>query len=40
LPIQCIGTETSSLFDICYAANSGSQTQLGASPQTGCWGPE
>jgi hypothetical protein len=40
LPIQCIGTETSSLFDICYAANSGSQTQLGSSPQTGCWGPQ
>ena len=40
LAIQCIGTEESSLFNICYAANSGSQTQLGSSPQTGCWGAE
>jgi hypothetical protein len=40
LAIQCIGSETSSLFNICYAANSGSQTQLGASPQTGCWGAD
>jgi hypothetical protein len=38
LPIQCIGTEDSSLFNICYAANSGTTTPLGSSPQTGCWG--
>jgi hypothetical protein len=40
LVIQCIGSEDSSLFNICYAASSGSQSQLGSSPQTGCWGPE
>jgi hypothetical protein len=40
LTVQCIGEPTSSLFDICYAASSGSETQLGASPQTGCWGAE
>lgn len=40
LPIQCIGDAQSSLFDICYAANSGTTTQLGSSPQTGCWGPQ
>jgi hypothetical protein len=32
LAIQCIGER-----NICYAANSGTQTQLGSSPQTGCW---
>ena len=37
LPIQCIGAMDSSLFNICYAANSGTQTLLGSSPQTGCW---
>ena len=40
LVIQCIGSEQSSLFNTCYAASSGSQTQLGASPQTGCWGAD
>ena len=40
LAIQCIGDDKSALFDICYAANSGSLTQLGSSPQTGCWSPE
>jgi hypothetical protein len=35
LVIQCIGEQ-----HICYAANGGSQTQLGSSPQTGCWGAE
>jgi hypothetical protein len=39
LGVLCIGEETSSLFNTCYAANSGSGA-LGASPQTGCWGPE
>ena len=39
LAIQCISSMDSSLFDICYAANSGSGTLLGSSPQTGCWGP-
>src|SRR6185503_2407597 len=37
LPIQCVGTEDSSLFNICYAANSGTQSLLGSSSQTGCW---
>jgi hypothetical protein len=37
LPIQCVGEETSSLFNICYAANSATSTPLGSSPQTGCW---
>lgn len=37
LPLQCVGEPTSGLFEICYAANSGSGTLLGASPQTGCW---
>jgi hypothetical protein len=40
LPLQCIGDKKSQLFDVCYAANSGTLTQLGSSPQTGCWGPE
>jgi hypothetical protein len=40
LTVQCIGDASSSLFDICYAANGGSQTLLGGSPQTGCWGAE
>jgi hypothetical protein len=35
LVIQCIGEQ-----HVCYAANGGSQTQLGSSPQTGCWGAE
>ncbi len=39
LSVLCIGDETSSLQDTCYAANTGSGT-LNASPQTGCWGPE
>lgn len=39
LPLQCIGTSDSSLANICYAANSGTQTLLGSSPQTGCWAP-
>jgi hypothetical protein len=39
LTVQCIGEPSSSLFDICYAANSGTDTLLGTSPQTGCWGP-
>jgi hypothetical protein len=39
LGIQCIGAADSSLFDTCYAANSGTSTLLGSSPQTGCWGP-
>jgi hypothetical protein len=37
LAIQCIGSPTSPLNDICYAANSGTDTLLGTSPQTGCW---
>jgi hypothetical protein len=40
LPLQCIGDKSSQLFDVCYAANSGTLTQLGSSPQTGCWGAE
>ena len=39
LPILCIGEETSSLFNTCYAANSGAGA-INASPQTGCWGPQ
>jgi hypothetical protein len=39
LSVLCIGDEASSLFNTCYAANSGSGG-LNASPQTGCWGPE
>jgi hypothetical protein len=38
LVIQCIGTPKSTLFNTCYAASSGSDTLLGSSPQTGCWG--
>jgi hypothetical protein len=37
LPIQCVGTRESSLFNICYAANSGTDSLLDSSPQTGCW---
>lgn len=40
LPVMCIGDERSSLANTCYAANSSSETGLGASPQTGCWGPQ
>ncbi len=40
LPLQCINTEDSVLFNRCYAANSATTTQLGTSPQTGCWGTE
>lgn len=40
LSIQCVGDKSSSLFDICYAANSATSTQLGTSPQTGCWGAQ
>jgi hypothetical protein len=39
LPLQCIGASDSPLANICYAANSGSDTLLGSSPQTGCWDP-
>lgn len=39
LPILCIGEKTSSLYNTCYAANSGTGL-LNSSPQTGCWGPE
>ncbi len=35
LAIQCIDEQK-----VCYGANSGTQTQLGSSPQTGCWGAE
>ncbi|HYQ17651.1 MAG TPA: hypothetical protein VEQ58_17885 [Polyangiaceae bacterium] len=38
LPLQCIGAIDSSLDNTCYAANSASESQLGTSPQTGCWG--
>jgi hypothetical protein len=31
----CIGSEK-----VCYAANSATDTPLGTSPQTGCWGAE
>jgi hypothetical protein len=37
LTVQCIGEPSSSLFGICYAANSGTDTLLGTSSQTGCW---
>lgn len=40
LKVMCIGDERSSLFNTCYAANSSSESELGASPQTGCWGPQ
>jgi hypothetical protein len=40
LPVICIGDERSSLANTCYAANSSSEAGLGASPQTGCWGPQ
>jgi hypothetical protein len=39
LSVLCIGDETSSLFNTCYAGSSGSDA-LNASPQTGCWAPE
>jgi hypothetical protein len=39
LPLQCIGEGDSQLNNTCYAANSATQTLLGSSPQTGCWGP-
>ena len=35
LVIQCIDSQ-----QLCYAANSGTATQLGSSPQTGCWAAE
>lgn len=35
LAIQCIGDDTSSLFNICYGASA--QLDIGSSPQTGCW---
>jgi hypothetical protein len=35
LPVSCIGAE-----NLCYAANSATDTPLGSSPQTGCWGAE
>jgi hypothetical protein len=35
LPVLCIAEE-----QVCYAANSASDTPLGSSPQTGCWGAE
>jgi hypothetical protein len=38
LQLSCVGESTSDLFNICWAANAGSSTVLGASPQTGCWG--
>jgi len=38
LTLLCIGEERSSLFNICYAANSSGGSLLGSSsPQTGCW---
>jgi hypothetical protein len=40
LPLQCIGDVDSQLANTCYAANSATQTLLGSSPQTGCWGPQ
>jgi hypothetical protein len=40
LPVLCIGDESLSLFNTCYAANGAGSTQLGASPQTGCWSPQ
>lgn len=39
LPLQCIGASDSPLVNICYAANSATDTLLGSSPQTGCWAP-
>jgi hypothetical protein len=39
LQLNCVGSPDSDLFNICYAANSGSASVLGSSPQTGCWGP-
>jgi len=39
LPLECIGPGDSQLSDTCYAANSATETLLGSSPQTGCWGP-
>jgi hypothetical protein len=38
LAVQCVGTKGSPLFNTSYAANSGTDTLLGSSPQTGCWG--
>jgi hypothetical protein len=38
LPVLCVGTEDSSLYNLCYAANSATDSPLGSSPQTGCWG--
>ena len=40
LDLNCVGEPTSSLFNVCYAANTGSGTLLGSSPQTGCWGEQ
>jgi len=38
LTVQCVG-EGSTLSGICFAANCGTDTLLGTSPQTGCWPP-
>ncbi len=38
LTVVCIGDEQSTLFNVCYAANTASGSVLGSSPQTGCWG--
>jgi hypothetical protein len=38
LPVLCVGEKSSGLFNLCYAANSATDTPLGTSPQTGCWG--
>jgi hypothetical protein len=40
LTLQCISSPKSDLNNTCYAANTGSETLLGSSPQTGCWGPD
>jgi hypothetical protein len=39
LTVQCVGTEDSGLFNLCYAGNSATGGLLGSSPQTGCWAP-
>jgi hypothetical protein len=37
LAVVCIGDESSTLFNICYASNSATDGLLGSSIQTGCW---
>ncbi|RYZ09396.1 MAG: hypothetical protein EOO73_03610 [Myxococcales bacterium] len=38
LDVICIGDESSTLFNTCYAANAATDGLLGSSTQIGCWG--